>query len=950
MSSSCADGTPEATRKTTRRSEFLAAMDRIMPWQELESAVQQIYAQPSAPQGPDPGLRRMLRVYLLQHWFNLSDAALEEALQDSATMREFAQLGPSAAPPPDEQTIADFRRLLARHAHGEEILTIVRRQLKRHGVKIRDTVTPVPPLVEIEVGPAEGATPLALESSRFPPCPLVQAWVPPDAPISSRSDRTPTHSAAVELALAALGVGVFEYDPVRGMHRFSDRCREIWGLKAEDGPAQEERILALVHPEDRHLTAALCESLKPDGPGCFSVELRVLRPDGAVRWIHASGRTVFHDAPEGRQALRTYGTMLDVTERRLTERKLYELDSQLSTFIEGAPGAIATFDREMRFLDVSRQYAEDRNVTPEELIGRRLYDVFPNIPERWRAVHQRCLETGRAERCDLDILVRGNGTRDWVWWEIQPWYRADQTVGGLVLVSEIITERVRAQRRLHDSETRLELAIRAGALGIYDYDLMDNTTTWDARVRELWGVGARETVSYETFLAGVHPEDRAATLKSLEDSLGPDSRGVHAAEYRVVNRRDRSIRWIASTGTVFFDKGRAVRLVGIVQDITDRKRAEIAVADSAAELKRADERKDAFLATLSHELRNPLAPIRTAAEILAAPGLTPEQLTWARQVIQRQTTHMASLLDDLLDVARITRGKLVLKKQRVRLAGIVDAAVESARPLLDEKRHRLVVCLPAPDPLLECDPLRLSQVLSNLLGNAAKYTEPSGHIELAAQALGSSLTITVKDNGIGIPPEALTQVFSMFWQAQSVTGHSEGGLGIGLAFVKSLVELHGGTIQAHSAGPGRGSEFIVQLPLGAPCEEPAPPGKPGHGSARRCRVLLVDDNRDAADSLAVLLTLAHHEVRVAHGGQAAIAIAESFRPEVALLDIGMPEIDGYGVARVLRQAPWAASLRLIALTGRGLDDDKQRTRAAGFDHHLTKPVNPETLEELLSRP
>jgi PAS domain S-box-containing protein len=572
------------------------------------------------------------------------------------------------------------------------------------------------------------------------------------------------------------------------------------------------RIEELMHPDDRHLTAGLCDSLRPDGPGHYSIEYRIIRPDGALRWVQVCGRTVFQESASGPRAVRCHGTMLDITERRQTERNLYERDSQLSAFIDHAPVSIAMFDRDMCYLAVSHQYAGQIGVPPAQIIGRSAYEIFPNHPERWVAAHKRCL-AGASERCDVDFVVRPDGSSHWVRWDIRPWYKADRTVGGLILFTEIITERIHAQKQLHESEARLELAIRAGALGIYDYNLAKGTTTWDMRVRELWGAEKNEEITYETFLAGLHPDDREPTVKALEESLGSQSDGTHAAEYRVVHRKDGTTRWVSSTGTVFFEGGRAVRMVGIVEDITDRKQSELALARSTEELRQADQRKDAFIATLSHELRNPLAPVRIAAQILASPQLKEEQLTWARQVIQRQTTHMASLLDDLLDVARITRGKMVLKKKEVPLTNIVDSAVEAARPLLDERHHRLIVSLPANPPTLDVDALRLSQVLSNLLTNAAKYTEPNGQIELTARVEDTTLRMSVKDNGIGIPRAALGQIFTMFWQLEDGTGHAEGGLGIGLAFVKGLVELHGGTIEARSDGPGRGSEFVVRLPL-----------------------------------------------------------------------------------------------------------------------------------------
>jgi signal transduction histidine kinase/CheY-like chemotaxis protein len=369
-----------------------------------------------------------------------------------------------------------------------------------------------------------------------------------------------------------------------------------------------------------------------------------------------------------------------------------------------------------------------------------------------------------------------------------------------------------------------------------------------------------------------------------------------------------------------------------------------------AALREADHRKDLFLATLAHELRNPLAPIRTAAQILAAPKLGASQLQWAQNVIQRQVRHMALLLDDLLDIARITQGKLELKKTRVTLTEVVDSAVEAARPLIDSKNHHLSVTLPSENLTFEADPLRLSQVLSNLLTNAAKYTDVAGHIELSGSVQNGALCLTVKDDGIGIAPEALTRIFDMFSQIDGTSSRSDGGLGIGLSLVKGLLKLHGGAIEARSAGPGRGSEFIVRLPLNAVESGTAQIGGldvPRNGPPGR-RVMVADDNRDAADSLAMLLELAEHEVRVAYSGRAALTLAQTFRPEVAFIDIGMPGCSGYEVAQELRREPWGVGICLVALTGWGQDDDRQHSKDAGFDRHMTKPVDPEALDTLLT--
>ena len=366
-----------------------------------------------------------------------------------------------------------------------------------------------------------------------------------------------------------------------------------------------------------------------------------------------------------------------------------------------------------------------------------------------------------------------------------------------------------------------------------------------------------------------------------------------------------------------------------------------------ASLRDADQRKDAFLATLSHELRNPLAPIRNAAEVLASPRLTPMQLRWTQSVIQRQSAHMASLLDDLLELTRITQGKLQLRKQACSIHDIMDAAVETARPLLEKKRHELQIRVPDDIPPFIADPVRLAQAVSNLLTNAAKYTDAGGRIELSAR-LGERLTIAVQDNGIGIPAEQLAGLFTMFSQIPAAIGRSEGGLGVGLALVKGLAELHGGTVEAQSGGAGKGSRFVIALPFeAAPEIKPSVEGRPPVVPFGKLRVLIADDNHDAADSLAMLLSIDGYEVRTVYGGRAAVSAAETFRPHVALLDIGMPELDGYATAREIRRQRGGVDTYLVAITGWGQQEDKRRALEAGFATHMTKPVNPDLLRDLL---
>ena len=375
-----------------------------------------------------------------------------------------------------------------------------------------------------------------------------------------------------------------------------------------------------------------------------------------------------------------------------------------------------------------------------------------------------------------------------------------------------------------------------------------------------------------------------------------------------------------------------------------------AVQASSQALREADRRKDEFLATLAHELRNPLAPIRHSVRILESPNIDERQRQWAGEVISRQVQRMALLLDDLLDVSRITRGHLALKAQPTTLESLVNAAVETARPLIDSKRHALTIDVPADRVVLNVDPLRISQSLSNLLTNAAKYTDPGGRIALAVRLLPEEIEMSVTDNGIGFAPESLANMFTMFAQVNSAIDRAEGGLGIGLALVKGLAGLHGGSVSARSAGAGHGSEFAIHLPralIVADSALSAGSSPPGTGAGRTLRVLVADDNRDAADSLAAILNMSGNEVLVAHSGEEALRLARIERPQAIILDIGMPGMNGYEVARRIRVEAWGERTLLIAVTGWGQAEDKQRSRDAGFDHHLTKPIDVAEVEKIL---
>ena len=396
--------------------------------------------------------------------------------------------------------------------------------------------------------------------------------------------------------------------------------------------------------------------------------------------------------------------------------------------------------------------------------------------------------------------------------------------------------------------------------------------------------------------------------------------------------------------------------LAVAEDLARRMATAIDNARLYEQVRDADRRKDEFLAMLAHELRNPLAPLRNALHILQAPPADPAVVARTVQIMNRQVQHMIRLVDDLLDVARIVRGKIELRKEPVDIAAVFKRAIETAQPLIDAQAHQLTVSLPDEPVWLEADPVRLAQVIANLLNNAAKYTEPGGSISLTAEREGSELLVGVRDTGMGIAPELLHDIFELFTQAERSIERSQGGLGIGLTLVRRLVEMHGGSIHAFSEGAGQGSEFIVRLPIlqgqpEAPEDEPALANETAEAiHAGPFRILVVDDNADAAESVAMIVKLSKHDVQVAHDGQTALEVAKVYRPHIVLLDIGLPGMNGYEAAKRLRQDPNLANTLLVAMTGYGRQEDQRRSHEAGFDHHLVKPVDVDVIQGLLTRP
>lgn len=508
------------------------------------------------------------------------------------------------------------------------------------------------------------------------------------------------------------------------------------------------------------------------------------------------------------------------------------------------------------------------------------------------------------------------------------------------MTEQLVSQARELREQLLEQEERLRLALQAANLGTWEHTPGTHALHWDARAKAIFGFGVDDTLDFETYVAAIHPDDLAGVYAGIAKATDPQGNGQCTLEYRIRTREGRE-RWVEAHGRCVFADGVPQRINGTLLDITERKQAEETVRETAR-------RKDEFLAVLGHELRNPLAPIRTALDLMAASY--PEYAVREREVIDRQLRHVTRLVDDLLDLARVTSGSLNLKREPTELALAVQRAVEIASPLFEAKRHRLTLSVPPALKVL-IDPIRFSQIVANLLANAAKFTAEAGSVSVSAFERGSQVVIDVADNGVGIEADQLERIFEPFVQAPSADRPSNGGLGLGLSLVRDLVRLHGGSVEAFSAGLGQGSRFSISVPLAL--EMPVSARETRVEASRLAsarRILLVDDNEDAAEMLSLMLTELGHTVRVANDGVSAIALARSFDPEVAVLDIGLPIMDGFELAGRLREGREGRErpLHLIAVTGYGQPEDRKRTTAAGFAHHLVKPVGIADLEAALT--
>lgn len=720
----------------------------------------------------------------------------------------------------------------------------------------------------------------------------------------------------------------------------NDRYCEIVGRSRKE--LLTLRMQDLTHPDDIapniNLFAEVAKGLRPS----FTIEKRYLRPDGSNVWVQNAVSAT--RGPDGQVRYIT-AAVADITDLRTARENQAALAAQRQLALDAARLGWWQYDPVTGFVAHDRRYAEIYGIegnSPRHVdeINRLLHPE--DAPGLWAAVEEAVHLTDPKPYVVEYRINRPDGAVRWL--EARGVVSFDgqgatRKVSSFVGTVADVTERRLAEELLRENEARFRLMADASPATLWLTDPNGHCTFLSRQWYESTGQTQEEALGLG-WTKATHPEDQERAGKAFMEANA--ARTFFQTEYRL-RAADGTYRWAIDLGRPWFlETGEYAGMVGAVFDIDDRKRAE-------QEIGEANQRKDQFLATLAHELRNPLAPISNALQVWPLVEQQPEEANRLREMMGRQVQQMIRLIDDLLDVSRITRGKIDLRKERLDLGVAVGAAVEALQPFIDAHRHELTVVLPSEPLSVDADLGRLVQVFGNLLNNAAKYTSPGGHVWLTVNRDGKTAVVSVRDDGSGIPKEMLTVIFDMFAQVDQSLGRSHGGLGIGLTLVKSLVELHDGTVEARSEGPGRGSEFIVRLPA-APGDqavaEPLPafrrslPVPPSH------RVLVVDDVKPSANTLALMLKGLGQESHTVYDGVSAVRAAEEFRPEVAFVDIAMPGIDGYEVARRIRQRSGHQPV-LVALTGYGQQEDRRRAFEAGFDHHLVKPTSVEALRELL---
>jgi PAS domain S-box-containing protein len=620
----------------------------------------------------------------------------------------------------------------------------------------------------------------------------------------------------------------------------------------------------------------------------------------------------------------------DNNERRLAEKRLGQSEKELTDFFDNASVGLHWVGRTGTILRANRAELQMLGYSQQEYVGHNIVDFYVDGDLardvlRRLAADETIVDQEAQMRCKdgsvRDVLINSNALRD------------EQ---GEFVHSRCFTTDVTAQRRNERASQRLAAIVESSEDAIVAKDLRSIVTSWNRAAERMFGFTADEMIGRSITM--LIPPAQADEESEILDRIKSGIRVEHFESIRM--RKDGTTFPVSLTISPILDRqGNVVGASKVARDITALKAAERALIE-------ADRGKDNFLATLAHELRNPLAPIRNAVEQLKLDVGLEVRSASSRDVIDRQSRVMARLIDDLLDVSRITRNRLELRKEQTTLTAVIDAATETSRPLIERGKHTLSVVLPSEPVYLSADPTRLAQVFANLLNNAAKFMEPGGSIRVTTSRHRDRIAVSIKDTGLGISAASLPRIFELFAQSPAVEG-MPAGLGVGLALARSVVKLHDGSIEARSEGKGKGTELIVSLPVAEHAAESAPANGDRLVETPSRRVLIVDDSRDNAETMAVLLRMSGHDVETAYDGEAALEVAERFRPELVLLDLGMPRIDGLETCRRLRAQVWARDIRIVALTGLGQREDRRRTSEAGFDDHLLKPVGYGVLQTLL---
>ncbi len=735
-------------------------------------------------------------------------------------------------------------------------------------------------------------------------------------------------------AIESAGLTYVEVDLVRGEARTAENFAAVMGYVP---PPEQERdisagtrlLLAHVVPQDRARVAAAEEAFRAGTPA-GKLDYRVLGDDQVERWIET--RWSVELAGDG-TPLKSFATNLDITERKRAEERIRESEARYRNLFDSIDEGFCVIEMiydergkpvDWRYLEVNPSFEKQSGM--HDVAGKRVSELLEDVEAIWLELYGNVALTGEPVR----FVHEAKAVDRWI--DLYAFRIGAPDGRKVAVIFNDITERKRAEEVLRAGEQRLRFVMDSMPQKVVTTRADGTADYFSPQWSEFTGLSS-EQINDGGWKQFIHPDDLAETIRLWQHAVAIGEVSVREHRFR---RADGEYRWHLSRTVPMRDvAGNVVLWIGSSTDVH--------------EVKEADQRKDEFLAMLAHELRNPLAPIRNMVEVLKRADDNRHLIQPALSTMERQLRHMTRLIDDLLDASRISQGKIGLQREKVELTSVVRQVAEASRPFYEAAQQELSVAFPPMPVYVDADPVRLAQVFGNLLHNASKFSKRGSRVALAGELQGDHVVVAVRDLGIGIPAALLPRVFELFTQGDQTLERTNGGLGIGLTLVRKLVEMHGGSVQAASEGVDRGSEFVVRLPvLIEEHEAPSPDPKASAIAPTARRILVADDNHDAAETLSMLLELAGHQTQVAFNGAEAVEAAQSFRPDVILMDLGMPVMNGFEAARQLRQQLWIKGVVLVALTGWGQDDDRHKTAEAGFDRHLVKPVDFDALTKLLA--